>query len=387
MTSSTSVDLNLGRREMVILGTQYAGEMKKGLFSVMHYLMPKRQILSLHSGCNMGRDGDVALFFGLSGTGKTTLSTDHNRFLIGDDEHCWGEDGVSNIEGGCYAKCIDLSKEKEPDIWNAIKFGTVLENVVFDEHTREVDYTEKTVTGNALVITLLILKCTCLLLDITENTRAAYPIEYIPNAKIPCVGPHPKNVILLACDAFGVLPPVSKLNLAQTMYHFISGYTALVAGTEDGIKEPQATFSACFGAAFIMLHPTKYAAMLAAKMQKHGATGWLVNTGWSGGSYGSGSRIKLAYTRKIIDAIHSGSLLNGNYRKTEVFGLEIPIEVEGVPSEILDPVNTWSNKKAYKETLLKLAGLFKNNFEVFVNHKIGKDGKLTEEILGAGPVF
>ncbi|KAG5528174.1 hypothetical protein RHGRI_028947 [Rhododendron griersonianum] len=390
MTSSTSVDLNLGRREMVILGTQYAGEMKKGLFSVMHYLMPKRQILSLHSGCNMGRDGDVALFFGLSGftttialfyvfivvdgcvfvhilgTGKTTLSTDHNRFLIGDDEHCWGEDGVSNIEGGCYAKCIDLSKEKEPDIWNAIKFGTVLENVVFDEHTREVDYTEKTVT---------------------ENTRAAYPIEYIPNAKIPCVGPHPKNVILLACDAFGVLPPVSKLNLAQTMYHFISGYTALVAGTEDGIKEPQATFSACFGAAFIMLHPTKYAAMLAAKMQKHGATGWLVNTGWSGGSYGSGSRIKLAYTRKIIDAIHSGSLLNGNYRKTEVFGLEIPIEVEGVPSEILDPVNTWSNKKAYKETLLKLAGLFKNNFEVFVNHKIGKDGKLTEEILGAGPVF
>ncbi|KAL2522617.1 Phosphoenolpyruvate carboxykinase [ATP] [Forsythia ovata] len=366
MTSSTSIDLNLARREMVILGTQYAGEMKKGLFSVMHYLMPKRQILSLHSGCNMGKDGDVALFFGLSGTGKTTLSTDHNRYLIGDDEHCWSDSGVSNIEGGCYAKCIDLSREKEPDIWNAIKFGTVLENVVFDEHNREVDYTDKSVT---------------------ENTRASYPIEYIPNAKIPCVASHPKNVILLACDAFGVLPPVSKLSLPQTMYHFISGYTALVAGTEEGIKEPQATFSACFGAAFIMLHPTKYAAMLASKMQKHGATGWLVNTGWSGGRYGSGSRIKLAYTRKIIDAIHSGCLLKADYKKTEVFGLEIPMEVEGVPSEILEPMNTWSDKKAYKETLQKLAELFKKNFEVFVNHKIGKDNKLTEEILAAGPIY
>ncbi|CAA7404369.1 unnamed protein product [Spirodela intermedia] len=366
MTSSTSIDINLARREMVILGTQYAGEMKKGLFGVMHYLMPKRGILSLHSGCNMGKDGDVALFFGLSGTGKTTLSTDHNRFLIGDDEHCWSDNGVSNIEGGCYAKCIDLSREKEPDIWNAIKFGTVLENVVFDEHTREVDYSDKSVT---------------------ENTRASYPIEYIPNAKIPCVGPQPKNVILLACDAFGVLPPVSKLNLAQTMYHFISGYTALVAGTEDGIKEPQATFSACFGAAFIMLHPTKYAAMLAEKMQKHGATGWLVNTGWSGGSYGSGKRIKLQYTRKIIDAIHSGSLLEAEYVKTDVFGLEIPTEVPGVPSEILSPVNTWEDKELYKETLLKLAGLFRKNFDLFASYKIGKDDKLTEEILAAGPNF
>ncbi|XP_007204991.2 phosphoenolpyruvate carboxykinase (ATP) [Prunus persica] len=364
MTSSTSVDLHIARKEMVILGTMYAGEMKKGLFSVMHYLMPKRQILSLHSGCNMGKSGDVALFFGLSGTGKTTLSTDHNRYLIGDDEHCWSDKGVSNIEGGCYAKCIDLSREKEPDIWNAIKFGAVLENVVFDDYTRLVNYADKSVT---------------------ENTRAAYPIEFIPNALIPCVGPHPKNVILLACDAFGVLPPVSKLNLAQTMYHFISGYTALVAGTEDGIKEPTATFSACFGAAFLMLHPTKYAAMLAEKMQTHGATGWLVNTGWSGGSYGSGSRIKLAYTRKIIDAIHSGSLLKTEYKKTKVFGLEIPSEVEEVPSEILDPVNTWSDKNAYNETLMKLAGLFKNNFETFTNYQIGEDNKLTEEILAAGP--
>lgn len=366
MTSSTSIDVNLTRKEMVILGTQYAGEMKKGLFSLMHYLMPKRNILSLHSGCNMGKNGDVALFFGLSGTGKTTLSTDHNRYLIGDDEHCWSGNGVSNIEGGCYAKCVDLSKEKEPDIWNAIKFGTVLENVVFDEHTRDVDFSDKSVT---------------------ENTRAAYPIEYIPNARIPCVAPHAKNVILLACDAFGVLPPVSKLSLAQTMYHFISGYTALVAGTEDGIKEPQATFSACFGAAFIMMHPTKYATMLAEKMQKHGATGWLVNTGWSGGSYGSGNRIKLAYTRKIIDAIHSGSLLNAKYIKTEVFGLEIPTAIDGVPSEILDPINTWLDKKAYQDTLLKLAGLFKNNFDGFVSYKIGKDQKLTEEIVSAGPIF
>ncbi|KAI3980289.1 hypothetical protein MKX01_001360 [Papaver californicum] len=321
MTSSTSIDLNLARREMVILGTQYAGEMKKGLFSVMHYLMPKRGILSLHSGCNMGKGGDVALFFGLSGKEMASrLST----------------------------------------------MSSVLENVVFDEHTREVDYTDKSVT---------------------ENTRAAYPIEYIPNAKIPCVGPHPKNVILLSCDAFGVLPPVSKLNLAQTMYHFISGYTALVAGTVEGVKEPTATFSACFGAAFIMLHPTKYAAMLAEKMQKHGATAWLVNTGWSGGSYGTGNRIKLAYTRKIIDAIHSGSLLEANYTKTEVFGLEIPTAVEGVPSEILDPINLWADKQAYKDTILKLAGLFRNNFDGFANYSIGKDSTLTEEILAAGPIF
>ncbi|KAJ7300052.1 hypothetical protein O6H91_17G014800 [Diphasiastrum complanatum] len=364
MTSSTSIDLNLKRREMVILGTQYAGEMKKGLFSVMHYLMPKRGILSLHSGCNMGKAGDVALFFGLSGTGKTTLSTDHNRYLIGDDEHCWSNNGVSNIEGGCYAKCIDLSREKEPDIWNAIKFGTVLENVVFEEHTREVDYTDK---------------------GVTENTRAAYPIEYIPNVRLPCVGPHPKNVILLACDAFGVLPPVSKLTLAQTMYHFISGYTALVAGTEDGIKEPQATFSACFGAAFIMLHPTKYAAMLADKMKKHGSTAWLVNTGWSGGSYGVGQRMKLSYTRKIIDAIHNGSLLKANYSQTPIFGLHIPDNVEEVPSEILHPENMWADKKAYTETLKKLASLFKRNFENFMDQKVGNDSKLTEAILAAGP--
>eukprot|EP01018_Ginkgo_biloba_P023997 Gb_40030 [translate_table: standard] len=361
MNSTTTVDVSIARKEIVILGTQYAGEMKKGLFSVMHYLMPKKGILSLHSGCNMGKEGDVSLFFGLSGTGKTTLSTDPNRFLIGDDEHCWSDNGISNIEGGCYAKCVDLSKEKEPDIWNAIKFGTILENVVFDMHTREVDFSDK---------------------SITENTRASYPIEFIPNAKIPCVGPHPKNVVLLACDAFGVLPPVSKLTLAQTMYHFISGYTALVAGTEEGVKEPRATFSACFGAAFLMLHPARYAAMLAEKMEKHGATGWLVNTGWSGGSYGVGQRMKLAYTRSIINAINNGSLLDANYTQTPVFGLHIPDAIEGVPSEILHPEDTWSDKKAYRETLQKLSDLFQKNFKKFVGYKIGK---LTEEMLAAGP--
>ncbi|CAI5476666.1 unnamed protein product [Closterium sp. Yama58-4] len=364
MTSSTSIDINLKRREMVILGTQYAGEMKKGLFGFMHYLMPKRGILSLHSGCNMGKGGDVSLFFGLSGTGKTTLSTDPERYLIGDDEHCWSDNGISNIEGGCYAKCIDLSPEKEPEIFNAIKFGTVLENVVFDSHTRVVDYADKSVT---------------------ENTRAAYPIEYIPNAKIPCVGPHPRNVILLACDAFGVLPPVSKLTLPQTMYHFISGYTALVAGTEEGIKEPQATFSACFGAAFIMWHPIKYAGMLAQRMHENGTSAWLVNTGWSGGSYGVGSRMKLAYTRKIIDAIHNGSLGSATYKPTPIFGLQVPDHVDGVPQEILEPQNMWTDKGAYNSTLTKLGGLFNANFSKFTESMSGVDTTLAQQILSAGP--
>eukprot|EP00891_Asterochloris_glomerata_P009727 jgi/Astpho2/9727/Aster-03708 len=264
MSSSTSVDLHMQAREMVILGTQYAGEMKKGIFTVMHYLMPKRGILSLHSGCNVGKNDDVTLFFGLSGTGKTTLSTDPARPLIGDDEHCWGNNGVFNIEGGCYAKCIGLKKQNEPEIYKAIKFGTVLENVVFDENTRLPDF-----DNNA----------------VTENTRASYPIEYIDNARIPCMGPHPKNLILLCCDAFGVLPPVSRLTREQAMYHFISGYTAKVAGTEMGVTEPEATFSACFGGAFLMWHPMKYASMLADKMNQHGTTAWLVNTGWTGGRW------------------------------------------------------------------------------------------------------
>ncbi|KAI8330749.1 phosphoenolpyruvate carboxykinase [ATP], partial [Chlamydoabsidia padenii] len=261
MTSTTSVSVNFKRAEMVILGSEYAGEMKKGIFTVMHYLMPKAGVLSLHSSANEGPDGDVSLFFGLSGTGKTTLSADPKRKLIGDDEHCWSDDGVFNIEGGCYAKCIDLSGEKEPDIFNAIKFGSILENVVLDEETREVDYSDD---------------------FLTENTRCAYPIYHIPNAKLPCMGGHPQNIILLTCDAFGVLPPVSRLSAEQAMYHFISGYTTKVAGTEDGISEPTPTFSACFGAPFLVLHPQRYASMLAEKMSQHKANAWLINTGWIG---------------------------------------------------------------------------------------------------------
>src|SRR6056297_3006269 len=301
MTSDASVDVNFKKREMVILGTEYAGEMKKGIFTVMHYLMPKKDVLSMHCSANEGDDEDVALFFGLSGTGKTTLSADHRRKLIGDDEHCWSEDGVFNIEGGCYAKTINLTEEQEPEIFNAIKFGTVLENVEYDPVTRKVDYTDT---------------------SITQNTRASYPIEYISNAKIPCEAGHPENIIFLTYDAFGVLPPVSKLTPEQAMYHFISGYTAKVAGTEVGVTEPQATFSACFGAAFLVWPPAKYAEMLAQKMRKHNAKAWLVNTGLTGGPYGTGKRIDLKNTRAIINAIHAGDLDNADTETNDVFKFE-----------------------------------------------------------------
>ncbi|KAI9202800.1 ATP-utilizing phosphoenolpyruvate carboxykinase [Polychytrium aggregatum] len=358
MTSTTSISISFERREMVILGTQYAGEMKKGVFTVMHYLMPKAGVLSLHSSANEGKDGDVSLFFGLSGTGKTTLSADPHRFLIGDDEHCWSNDGIFNIEGGCYAKCIDLSAEKEPEIYNAIRFGSVVENVVYDPVSRDVDY------GNA---------------SLTENTRCAYPIEFIPNAKIPCVGAHPKNIIMLTCDAFGVLPPVSKLSAAQAMYHFISGYTAKIAGTEEGVTEPQATFSSCFGSPFLVWHPVKYASMLAEKMSEHKADAWLINTGWSGGAYGTGKRISLKYSRAIIDAIHAGELANAEYEEYPIFGLQIPKHVNGVPSEILNPSKVWLGDQAsFNATLTKLANLFSNNFKNF-------EDKATDEIKGAGP--
>jgi len=358
MTSTTSVALNFARREMVILGTQYAGEMKKGVFTVMHYLMPKRGVLSLHSSANQGPNGDVSVFFGLSGTGKTTLSADEHRFLIGDDEHCWSEDGIFNIEGGCYAKTIDLSAEKEPEIFNAIRFGAVLENVVFDPVTRVVDYTDS---------------------SLTENTRCAYPIEYIPNAKIPCVGGHPSNLILLTCDAFGVLPPVSKLSSAQAMYHFISGYTAKIAGTEDGVTEPQATFSSCFGAPFLVWHPVKYATMLAEKMEHHKTDAWLINTGWNGGAYGVGKRISLKYSRAIIDAIHSGELANAEYENYPVFNLAIPKKVSGVPSEILHPSKTWlGTQESYTATVKKLAKLFSENFKTF-------SSEASADVIAAGP--
>ena len=355
--SPTSVSLSFERSEFVILGTQYAGEMKKGIFTIMHYLMPKTGVLSMHCSANEGPDGDVSLFFGLSGTGKTTLSADTRRALIGDDEHCWSDDGIFNMEGGCYAKCIDLSEEKEPEIFRAIRFGAVLENIVYDEATREVDYTDSSVT---------------------ENTRASYPIEFIPNAKIPCVGGHPKNIILLTCDAFGVLPPVSQLTPDQAMYHFISGYTAKVAGTEVGVTEPEATFSACFGAAFLVWHPTKYAEMLAELMRQHNAKAWLVNTGWSGGAYGTGSRMKLAYTRAIIDAIHDGALDDAPIAEDPIFGLSVPTECPNVPSEILIPKQTWSDQAAFEETAKKLAQLFHENFEKYAD-------AASEAIKNAGP--
>lgn len=357
MSSGTSIDLSFEDREFVILGTEYAGEMKKGIFTVMNYIMPLNDILSMHCSANEGKRGDVTLFFGLSGTGKTTLSADACRKLIGDDEHCWTNDGVFNIEGGCYAKAINLSEEKEPEIFHAIKFGTVLENVVYNPDTHEVNYESA---------------------DITENTRAAYPIHYIPNAKLPCTGSHPENIIFLTCDAFGVLPPVSILTPEQAMYHFISGYTAKVAGTEDGVTEPQATFSACFGAAFMVWHPSKYAELLAQKMQKHQTKVWLVNTGWSGGGPDVGKRMKLSYTRAIINAIHNGDFENAPTYTDPVFGLKMPLECPGVPSEILTPRNTWADKDSYDATILKLAQLFNESFE---KYKAG----CSDAICNAGP--
>lgn len=357
MNSDTSIDLSFERKEFVILGTEYAGEMKKGVFTIMNYIMPKAGVMSMHCSANEGENGDVSLFFGLSGTGKTTLSADARRKLIGDDEHCWSDDGVFNIEGGCYAKAIDLTKENEPEIFNAIKFGTVLENVVYDPIDHKVDYTDT---------------------SLTQNTRASYPIEFIDNAKIPCVGGHPKNIIFLTCDAFGVLPPVSRLTPSQAMYHFISGYTAKVAGTEMGVTEPSATFSACFGAAFMVWHPSKYAELLAKKIQENNTKVWLVNTGWIGGGHGVGSRIKLKYTRAIIDAIHNNDFDNVSYVKDDIFGVDIPTGCPNVPDNILIPNNLWADKKAYDQKAKHLAGLFQKNFEKF------KDN-CSVEIINAGP--
>ncbi|MBP85875.1 MAG: phosphoenolpyruvate carboxykinase (ATP) [Planctomycetaceae bacterium] len=340
MTSPTSVCLNFEQREFVILGTQYAGEMKKGVFTIMNYLMPKMGVLSMHCSANEGNSGDVSLFFGLSGTGKTTLSADPRRALIGDDEHCWTDEGVFNIEGGCYAKAINLSADKEPEIFQAVRFGSVVENVVFDKTTRKVDY------DNA---------------SLTENTRISYPIDFIPNAKIPCVGGHPKNVIFLTCDAFGVFPPVSKLTPEQARYYFITGYTAKVAGTEMGVTEPQATFSPCFGAAFLVWHPNKYASMLADKLREHGSEAWLVNTGWSGGGSGVGKRMDLKYTRAIIDAIHDGSLAATETLEDEVFGLQVPTTCPGVPTELLTPKTTWQDRSEYEAAARRLVESFKEN--------------------------
>ncbi len=346
VTSATSVQLSIQRRELTILGTEYAGEMKKGIFTIANYAGPENGQLTMHCSATEGEDGDTSILFGLSGTGKTTLSADPKRRLIGDDEHAWDSNGIFNLEGGCYAKVIDLSATSEPDIYRAIRFGSVLENVAYDPKTHEVDYADS---------------------RFTQNTRAAYPIEFMPNAKIPCIGSHPRNVIFLTCDAFGVVPPVSRLTPEQAMYHFISGYTAKVAGTEMGVTEPQAVFSPCFGGPFLVWHPAKYAGLLAEKVREHGANIWLVNTGWSGGAHGTGRRIKLAYTRAIIDAIHAGALLDVETVEDPLFKLAIPTRCPGVPSEILIPRNSWADPSAYDAAARKLAGLFKENFKQYAN--------------------
>jgi phosphoenolpyruvate carboxykinase (ATP) len=344
MGSTTSIDLSIEDKQLIILGTEYAGEMKKGVFTVANYFAPKRGVLSMHCSATADKKtGASSLLFGLSGTGKTTLSADPKRHLIGDDEHCWSDDGIFNIEGGCYAKAINLTSESEPDIFQALRFGAVLENVVLDED-HGVDYTDT---------------------SITLNTRGAYPIEFIANAKIPCTAGHPTDVIFLTCDAFGVLPPVSALSPAHAMYHFISGYTAKVAGTEMGVTEPQTTFSPCFGGPFLVWHPSKYAELLAEKMRKHNARVWLVNTGWGGGGPGVGKRISLKNTRAIIDAIHDGSLAKAKTERDPVFGFEVVAECAGVPPEILIPRNAWADKAAYEATAKKLAGLFNKNFETY----------------------
>ncbi|MCB1018901.1 MAG: phosphoenolpyruvate carboxykinase (ATP) [Acidobacteria bacterium] len=358
MTSKTTVDLSLERKEIVILGTDYAGEMKKGVFTLMNYLGPKQGILSMHCSATASRDGkSSSVLFGLSGTGKTTLSADPKRELVGDDEHCWSDDGIFNIEGGCYAKAVYLTREAEPQIFDALRFGAVLENVVYDAAHHHVDFANTT---------------------ITENTRGSYPIEYVDNAKIPCVAGHPSDIIFLTCDAFGVLPPISKLTPEQAEYHFISGYTAKVAGTEMGVTEPQATFSPCFGGPFLVWHPGKYAELLSEKIRKHKANVWLVNTGWSGGSFGVGNRVKLRYTRAMIDAIYSGELAKASTKKDKIFGLEVILQCPDVPAKILDPRKTWDDKALYDETAAKLAGLFKKNFEKY-------EGGVSAAVRAAGP--
>jgi phosphoenolpyruvate carboxykinase (ATP) len=372
MSSSTSVAVSFKRKEMVILGTQYAGEMKKGVFTVMNYLMPLMpsrdlppadRALPLHASANIGPDNDVSIFFGLSGTGKTTLSADPKRELIGDDEHVWHPKGVFNIEGGCYAKTIGLSREKEPEIYDAIRFGSILENVIFDETTGEVDYDD---------------------VSLTENTRVAYPLKFIPNARLPAKVDHqPKQIVFLTCDAFGIMPPISKLTSEQVMYHFISGYTAKVAGTEEGVTEPQATFSACFGAPFMVWHPYHYAEMLAAKLEAQKCPAYLVNTGWVGGPYGTGSRCSLKYTRQLIDAIHDGSLASVEWEEMPGFGLLMPkAGIKDVPKDILRPEEAWAkNGKSaaeFKEKANYLAGLFEKNFIEFAD-------KCSPEVINAGP--
>ncbi len=342
--SEAFILVSFSKRIVLIGGTEYAGEMKKSIFSIMNYLLPEEGIMPMHCSANVGREGDVALFFGLSGTGKTTLSADANRKLIGDDEHGWSNTGVFNIEGGCYAKCIGLTREKEPQIFDSIRFGSVLENVVLDENSRVADYDNST---------------------LTENTRAAYPLQAMDNIVDPSVAGHPTTIVFLTADATGVLPPISKLSKEQAMFHFLSGYTSKLAGTERGITSPQATFSTCFGSPFLPLPATVYAEMLGKKIDEHNVQVFLVNTGWTGGEYGVGSRMKLSYTRAMVQAAIEGELTSAETTKDPYFGLEIPVHVAGVPDEVLQPMKTWNNDEAYDAKARELAGKFKANFEKF----------------------
>jgi phosphoenolpyruvate carboxykinase (ATP) len=355
--SEAFILLSFARKLVLIGGTHYAGEAKKSIFSVMNYLMPKKGVLPMHCSANMGAEGDTALFFGLSGTGKTTLSADPNRSLIGDDEHGWTESGIFNFEGGCYAKCINLTREREPQIWDAIRFGSVVENVAVKEGTRTPDYDSA---------------------ELTENTRAAYPIDFIPGAAIPGMGDHPKTVIFLTADAFGVLPPISRLSPSQAMYHFISGYTSKLAGTEAGITKPEATFSTCFGAPFLPLHPSRYAEMLGERIEKHNVGVYLVNTGWTGGPHGVGRRISLPHTRAMVKAALTGGLEKADFQSHPVFQMEFPKSCPHVPAEVLDPRNTWENKSDYDENAQDLARLFGKNIEQFSG--------VSDEIHNAGPL-
>lgn len=336
--------INFSKKMILIGGTAYTGEIKKGIFSVLNYLLPQKGILSMHCSANVGEKGDTALFFGLSGTGKTTLSNDPTRRLIGDDEHGWDDDGIFNFEGGCYAKCINLSKEKEPQIYQAIKEGALLENVKFFEGTNEVNYGDK---------------------SITENTRVSYPLFYLKDTMEPSIGRVPENIFFLTCDAYGVLPPIAKLTPEQAMYQFISGYTAKIAGTEAGITEPKATFSACFAAPFLPLHPMVYARMLGEKIKQHNVSCWLINTGWTGGPYGKGYRIPLAYTRSMITSVLEGTLHNVSYQKDFIFDLAVPLHCPGVPDELLNVRETWEDKNAYDQQACKLSQMFIDNFKKY----------------------
>lgn len=355
--SETFIIINFKKKIVLIGSTSYAGEIKKAIFSIMNYILPRKSVFPMHCSANVGADGDTALFFGLSGTGKTTLSADPERRLVGDDEHGWSDNGIFNFEGGCYAKCINLKKEEEPQIWNAIRFGSVMENVVMrGDGSREPDFDDG---------------------SLTENTRVAYPLDYIDNAVIPSVAGHPQVIVFLTADAFGVMPPIAKLTKEGAMYHFMSGYTSKLAGTERGITEPKETFSHCFGAPFMPLHASQYAKMLGKKITEHGTRVYLINTGWTGGPYGVGKRMNLTYTRAMVTAALNGEINKLPVKHHDIFNLNMPTSCPGVPDDVLDPRNTWSDKDRYDAAAKRLAALFVKNFEKF--------GSVQKEIVDAGP--